>query len=361
MVRYAFLFSLGILLLTPFVLAGITPGKYEVDYVPGQKSAFPFSFVSSDPNARFEISLQGDFAHYAQLSDSIIQSSGNVITYVTMPAEVEVPGLHKIIVIGSEISQGGGLGISGEARGLIFIHVPYPGQYLEATLRVENVNEGEPVSMLVTVINRGKETTNADVSIDIYHEETFIERVSLGQVLLEPAGARELTYKLDTESYSPGFYEARARVGYGEKETRVESSFRIGTLAVQLINYTRFLERDTINRLDLDVESAWNSPISSVFANVSILGSDLVFITPTAALEPFGRATLAGFFDTTGLEEPIQARVVLLYEQSSSESLIELRYVRETNYALILGIIIGVLLLVGIVIWVRRARTGRKR
>lgn len=361
MVRYVLVCSLFLFLLAPSVLAGITPGKYEVDYVPGQKFAFPFSFVSSDPSARFEISLQGDFAKYAQLSDSVIQSSGNVITYLTMPQEVEVPGLHKIIVVGSEISEGGGLGISGEARGLIFIHVPYPGQYLEATLQVENVNEGEPVIFVVTVVNRGKETTYADVSIDLYQDETFVERLNLGQATLEPASTQEFRYELESEGYAPGFYEARARVGYGEEETRIESSFRIGTLAVRLVNYTRFLERDTINRLDLDVESEWNSPISSVFANVSIIGSDLVFLTPTAALEPFGRASLAGFFDTTGLEEPIQARVILMYEQSSSETLIELGYVREMNYVLVGSIVVAVLIILGIVIVVRRARTGRKR
>lgn len=353
---------LCLIVVLPFVYAGITPGRYEVDYVPGQKSAFPFTFVSSNPDSRFEISLKGDFAPYAQVSDSVIRSTGTVITYVTMPDVVDVPGVHKVVVVGSEIAETGGLGISGEARGLIFIHVPYPGRYLEVALETPNVNQGEPVNVRATVINRGKETVSADVSVDIYREREFIERLILGNRVIAPTESPTFDGVLNTDTYAPGIYRAVALVTYGEDEAIAESGFRVGTLSVDLVNYTRFIQRDKINRVGFDVESQWNSPIDSVFANVTLDGTDISFLTPTVALDPFGRATLVGFFDTTGLsEEKYLARVVLNYEGISREETVEFTFVRELSYLLVAGIIVGVMvILLGVWFFLRRRNTDKR-
>ncbi len=350
-------------LFIPLGRAALTPAQYEVNYEPGLKAAFPFTFLSSNPDSRFSFSLQGDFAQYAQLSDSTSSGTGTVIVYVTFPDKVDVPGIHRVFVTGVETSSLLGIGISGEPRGIIVIYVPYPGRYLEVSLATSSVNKGEIVPFDISVTNRGKETTSFDVYLDIYRGETFVERLEVAQSLLSSIDSAVFHAEIDSTPYSPGSYRAIAHVVYGEADTFDEKPFRIGTLDVQLINYTRFFERDSINKINLDIESAWNAPIENVFANVTVLGSDISFLTPTVALSPFGRATLEGYFDTSSIvNDRFEARITLFYEGLSSEQVVSLAFVKKLN-VVVVALVIAIVVVALLAVWffVRRKRVVSRR
>ncbi|MEK6858340.1 MAG: hypothetical protein AABX53_00305 [Nanoarchaeota archaeon] len=360
--RRLFLFFF-VVLVAPLVVAGLTPARYEVNYEPGLKAAFPFTFLSSNPEARFSFSLQGDFAQYAQLSDSTSSSTGTVIVYVTLPDEADVPGIHRVFVTGAETSSLLGLGISGEPRGVILIYVPYPGRYLEVSLATSSVNKGEVVPFDISVINRGKETTSFDVYLDIYRGEAFVERLGVAQSLLGSTDSAVFHAEIDSTLYSPGSYRVVAHAVYGEADAIDEKAFRIGTLEVHILNYTRFFERDSINKINLDIESAWNAPIENVFANVTVLGSDISFLTPTVVLSPFGRATLEGYFDTSSIvNDTFEARVMLFYEGLSSEQAVSLAFVKKINVAVV-ALVIAIVVVALLAAWffVRRKRAIPRR
>lgn len=362
--RGIFLFSVIVcVLLVPFGKAALTPARYEINYEPGLKAAFPFTFLSSDPDAHFSFSLQGDFARYAQLSDSTSSSTGTVIVYVTLPDEVDVPGVHRVFVTGTETSSLPGIGISGEPRGMILIYVPYPGRYLELSLATSSVNKGEIVPFDISVTNRGKETTSFDVYLDIYRGDTFVERLTVAQSLLSSTGSAVFHTELDSSTYTPGSYRAIAHAIYGEADASDEEPFRIGTLEVLLLNYTRLFERDSINKITLDIESAWNAPIENVFANVTVLGSDISFLTPTVTLAPFGRAALEGYFDTSSIvNDSFEARILLFYAGVSNEQVVSLSFVKKLNLLLV-GLVSAIIVAVLLAVWffVRKKRVVSRR
>lgn len=359
---FAFLFF--IILFFPAVSAsGVSPPQYGADFTPGAKLAFSFTFFGT-PDSRSEISVKGDLAEYVSLSESSIIGTGTVIAYLSLPNAIERPGPHYLAVVAREIVSTQGMGISGEAQGTIVVHVPYPGVYIESSLEATDVNQGEPVPIKATYTNRGKETVNVFTSVDILQNNKTIETLVLDTILLAPTESKQVSKILDTASYRPGSYTAAALISYGGKTAQAEANFRIGTLFVDIVNNSDWFDRDKINRFEIDVESAWNSPISNVFANVTIPGTDISLLTPSISLKPFERSRLTGFFDTTGItDDPFPARIILSYEGAVTEKIVELHFKRVVNYtvvAIVAVFALVVLVLVFIILRMRRALNTKR-
>lgn len=360
--RFLSLFVIFLFCVSPVLGGGISPGRYDFDFHPGYKASFPFTFVSSDPEAHFTIAVKGDLREFVKLSDSTIGSSGTVIAYVTLPQTMDKPGTHRIAIAGTEVGSQEGFGITGEARGLIFIHVPYPGEYLELSVESRNINEGEDVPLTIILTNRGTSSVTPSLSADVYtpHNQ-LIERVPLTAPSLVSGESQTLTPTIDTSSYASGRYTIRVSALYGDHEVGAETSFRVGTLHVDIVNYTSSFTRDTINSFSLTVESQWNDRLEGVFANVTILGTDVFFLTPTVELEPFGFATLTGYFDTTLLPpEPFQARVLIHYAGTMSESIVNLDFESETNLLYIVAGSALALIIIGLIFFLRKRHPRRK-
>ena len=112
------------------------------------------------------------------------------------------------------------------------------------------------------------------------------------------------------------------------------------------------------------MESYWNDPIDGVFAEILIPDYNIKFPTPSLNLQGFGKATLEGFFDTTGIEEDgFRAIVTLSYAGKSEEFPITLRFRREPNYVVYAIVAVGVLLFVLAIVmfWLRKIRQRRER
>ncbi|HVY01814.1 MAG TPA: hypothetical protein VHA12_03560 [Candidatus Nanoarchaeia archaeon] len=361
---FVFLFSI----VSVNAAVGVSPGTYTVNYVPNLKQHFAFDFLG-DSNMELEIYASGDLAQYVKLDKKRITGNGGVGVDISLPSSIETPGTHEIYIGARQVVKDGetqGFGIIGNVKGVINVVVPYPGQYVLFDLTATNANAQEPVNLTATFNNLGIEAVEAYGDIKIYNSEKYVSTVDFGSFDLASPEKKVILKTLDTTGYSSGNYLAIGSFRYGDnKVVEANTTFKLGELFLSIINYTKILERNKINRFEIQVESQWNNPISGVYANVTVQGYPINFLTPTANLDRFGTTVLTGFFDTTNIvEDTFNANVELHYDGKSSQEVVTLSFKKETDY-LMIGLIAGVIFLIILVIIVtlllRRADKKNKK
>ena len=330
-----------------YAIIGVSPGSYEVDFQPNLKKSFGFSFIF-DRGVEAEVYAEGDLAEYVRLNKKSLNGPEGVVATLELPAVIEKPGTH-IIFIGARQGTPKGVGIAlvGNIRGIIKVKVPYPGKYAEVEMITNNANTGEPIQFQIFVKNLGKENIFAYTQIDISGSQGNVETLNLGAQSIESTKTLKLVESINTERYKPGNYNASVSVSYDEGKTAKTSGiFRLGELYANVSDYTKEFERDKINRFEIEVESFWNDPIEGLYANVSIIGYKLDFKTISINLAPWKKDLLTGFFDTTPIkEDEFQAKVDLSYHGKVTSQIVDLKFKKETNYALY-GIIISIVAIV---------------
>ncbi len=366
---FIFAFFLLIILARADAFIGVSPASYQVDFQPGLKQVFHFDFLQ-DNDYQLKISAEGDLAKYVTLSTtSLGADAGGVNALLQLPRSIEIPGRHDIYISASQEGNGAsGVSLVGKIRGDIKVDVPFPGKYATIDFSSTNVNRGEPVKFSMIIHNLGKEIISVDGFIYIYDQnKASIEKIpaSFDNIVSQDSISQEFT--LNTSSYNPGKYTALALLSYGgESQLKSEIPFRIGELAISIVNYSNDLTKNKINRFDVKIESLWNDPIENVYATVSILGYPITFKTPSVDLKGFEQSTLTGYFDTTSIQEDnFRARIEIDYANKTTEKYVNINFKREYNYLLI-GLVaaiaialIAVITLIAYLIRVRR-KIGRK-
>ncbi|MFH1289868.1 MAG: hypothetical protein ABIH92_00495 [Nanoarchaeota archaeon] len=332
---------------------GVTPSSYEIQFEPGLEETFYFSYDSDNPNLVFEVSLRGDLADYVTLDKQNFSGGrGRVAVSMKLPDAIEVPGPHRILVGAKPVKgeEGGTVGIVANVNGLILVHVPYPGKYADVKFSIENSNQGEDTEYSLEIYSRGREAINTFSRIEVYDSgDELVETFSLGSHAVQPGNSLKIESELGTAGFGSGNYRAVAVVAYSGREGSAESSFRIGELFVGISNYTSAVEKDKINPFTVEVESFWNDQLDNVFAEVSLVGRDVSFRTPSISLKGWHRAKLFGHLDVTGIEEDsMLANIVVYYGDKTTEETVNLQLFDgelEINYLIVVLVAVIILLL----------------
>ncbi len=352
-------------------VVGVSPGLYEVNFQPGLKESYIFSYTF-DEGVVADVYVKGDLAEYVTLNTNQLVGSGGVMATLQLPDQIEIPGDHKIYIGAKQsTSSGGTVGIVGNVRGIILVKVPYPGTYASIDyFQVVNANQGDPVNFTLKVDNLGKEAVNLEAYIEVYNDEdTSIEILPLGNIYLNPKEEHLFKKSLETTNYKSGNYRARAVLKYEGGELTEETEFKIGTLNVAISNYTKEVMRNKISPFDVEIESFWNNKIPKVYAEVKIIGYDKEFLTPSLDLNPWQKTKLSGFFDTTGIEEDkFQANITVHYAGKQTNQIVDVKFKKETDYTLYAliggGIFLGILLIsiiiAMIILFMRLGKNGKK-
>jgi hypothetical protein len=361
MKKWILIFCLFLFISSVSAYSGVSPAYYERDFKPNFKESFIFRFnVPSD--VRVDLVVEGDLEKYAKLDKKSMKGSGAVIALVELPEKLETPGDRYIRVRAMQYVEGvDGVVIALNVGGVIKIKVPYPGEYAELDFKVNDANQGEPVNLDLTVFSKGERDIFVKAFVDIYEgNNNLVERVFLGEEKIESAKGKKFLSQLDTSEYVAGNYRAVAVAEYGlDGSTSTSKNFKLGRLFVDVSNHTKEFEKDKINRFVIEVESLWNDPISSLYADVDIIGHDESFRTPTVSLAPWRKNSLTGFFDTSEIEDDkFYANITLYYDGSSNSRVVELKFVRDANYQfyILLGIsvLVGIVLLVLLVVYIKK-------
>jgi hypothetical protein len=356
---------------------GVSPAKIEINFAPNFEGSYEFRVSESDSEKVIELYVKGDLAEYVTLNKETIKGSGSFTATLKLPEKISKPGKNRILIgvrerVDEELST---IGTSLAVQAPIDVFVPYPGRYAEINLKGNNVNIGESVKFKLDISNRGKENISAVPRIEIFSNATG-ERTEIIYFKPRTFLSQETTilYKdLNTTDYGGGNYIGVGFLEYGGGEDETAESeyrFRIGELSVDVVNYTKQVLIGGVRNFELEAESNWNSLIDSVYARVDIFNlsenSEIIssFKTSPSSLQPWGKTTVNGFFDTTNFtqgEHRVNMTLIYLGKNRGVEGSVS--FIKEKKefpvYLIYAGIAIILLISAGFFIF--RKKNAKKK
>ncbi len=363
LLNFIFLFIIVILFGNISALS-VTPAKVEFDFKPNLNQKIGYSVFEPSDNLEINLSVEGELSEYVSLDKSSLEGTGSFVAELNLPLNIEKPGKHRIFIVVREAVDdeviGTTIGTSVTIKAVIDIYVPYPGRYVEPTLKSEDVNIGEPLRFELDLLSQGTEDVIVYPRIEILSSENqTIDTLVFNERELKSLDSIKLQKVLDTTDYNPGQYVARAIVDYGKISTD-ESNFRVGELVINVLNYTDKIEVGGLQKFEIGIESGWNDEIDGAYADVKIYnftGTFANFKTSSTSLTPWEKKTIIGYFETDNFTTgKYKSNITLIYYgknsgRSSSEVFV-VEFFKKTNLALIISIIAGlsILIIVGILI-----------
>ncbi|MBU2561323.1 MAG: hypothetical protein KKD17_03420 [Nanoarchaeota archaeon] len=308
-------------------IAGLDTNRREL-FVPGSVYEFNYELVAGYVINDYTVSATGGLAKYVVLDRTSFEnvSPGSRIPFygrIIFPSEIDPPGWHLTYICVEEgcTVKGTVCGRASACAGLNFM-VLYPGINPVVSLSAPNVNRDQAVSFKVSVNNLGKDDiASCAGTIDVFDLQRT--KAGVAQVISRPVKSAE-TVQLDalfnTAGLLPGNYTATADIDCDGTIKDANASFRIGTLDVKIVDYTKELETGGIKRFVTKVESVWNDPLDA-YAEIVIFDSNssVTAKTSTNKLQPWKTLDLEAFVDTSKLEEKeYSVKINVFYAEKSS-------------------------------------------
>ncbi len=304
---------------------GLAPAKREVNFEPGYKFAVTYIILTKDSNQDYEVYAEGFYKDYVKFDQTIFTGSGSVTAYVTLPEKPIKYGPNNLYIRIKEINKEiRGVSTILDVGALIRVHVPYPGKYAEISkLRVQNVNENEPINLELVVSSRGDENITVNPWLEFYSDNELIDTIELSEQLIPAKMEYIYEEKIDSTSYPSGIYNITAYADYGPGTANRTIPFRIGTLFVDIINYTEEVVAGKINPFEIEIESKWNSDIDKIYALVELknqTGKVLEFKTPPTDLKKWESDTLKAYLNAENLNVgEYETDLTLFYEDATTK------------------------------------------
>jgi len=309
-----------LVLLSNVVFAvSLSPARIRVDFEPNLQKTFMFR-TDRAKIIRVEVN-PSDLDQYVTLEDPAPETgSRTVFVHLNLPESLETPGNNYIYLQATELpTHTYGVGGVASIRVPIIVEVPYPGIYAEMSLAAPSVNVGELAKFTVNVRNYGTEDlSNVWANIDIYEDNVLVKSVSTDKATLLSQETKELPAYLPTTGMNAGVFTAKATLFYAGNTLTSEAILKIGTLYIDIVDYTKDFEAGKINKEDIVVESKRNSMVKNVYADINI--NDQSFKTPNYDLHPWGSQVMTAYFDATDFAEgEYDADITVRYEKKKTE------------------------------------------
>jgi hypothetical protein len=369
---FFFMIILIALLFVKFVNAGlgITPAITRIDFAPNGSYLINYNILFAEPNQKVSVNITGDFVEYAKSDKKTLNASEGFTVYIDLPQKVNIYGNRKINIrvkeYSDEISRTG-LSTLLEVVGLIVIRVPYPGKYGEIrNFYTYNANEGESFSFTLDLENLGSEQLNPEIYFEVYSDNKLLDKYNIGSKAVLTRTVETFEKIVDINKYTAGNYNVIAYVRLDDSSNtllKTNTTLRIGSLFVEINNWTREVYLGKISPFDIDIESKWNNDIKSVYAEVNVSyenGSYADFFkTSPVSLGRWGKSVLNGFFNAENLAPGnYKANITLFYEETTSSKFVDLRVAvpevpkkesKILDYIIIFGVA-GLIILIAVII-----------
>ncbi|MDP3699000.1 MAG: hypothetical protein Q8R47_05425 [Nanoarchaeota archaeon] len=317
-------------------------------FEPGKKIVNHYVIDGTDK--KVTLSLGGELLEYVQVTE-VINNQFDLI--IEVPEKLPEPGSYSFSLQVTEVSDSdqSGVGSLVSVSLRFIVEVPPHGKAISISFDVPDINEHEPVPFSVKVESKGLEDiTSLKGFITIYDLQNKSRAfLSLKEKPLPALVSTSLSASLPPDRLAPGRYRAEAVVDYDGKEKAAQDTFKIGNLDLILLNYSSRLEKD-FGEFWAIVENNWGNPIQTVYATVSINGTELL-TTPTLSLGPWQRDTLNGILRTDFAPGNYSGIIQLFYDDLSKTEEVMFtifeppKETQKTSAATIL-IISGILLLI---------------
>jgi len=309
----------------------------EVLYTPNTTGTYNLCLRNTkDEPDNIKISIEGEIANLLTLNFpevlTLDPKETRCLSYnLTMPENMSRAGLTEAYIAATEVPKPtpGGGGISFQllvsVKHRISMRVPYPGKYMDFTLNTQDVKEGEPVWFTVNAISRGTETIKKVSGIgEIYDSATnkLQDTIRFSEEINVKTGDEAfLTASWDKKDIKSGKYYIKATMNFDEKSEVLNGEFQVGSLNLEVTNYSKTAYNESVNKFDLDVQSNWNDPIENAYADVVIKKDkfETTFRLPSVRVEAFSKARMSSFWETRGTEVgPHDVFITLHYGDKTS-------------------------------------------
>ena len=302
---------------------GIRPDAIRIEFEPYFEETYNFQTETAENT---QVYFEGALAKYVKVKKNNIKKDGSFVVGVKLPKEIKTPGDNIVYVGVTEGTKREGF-VTGIAsiKTAIVIKVPYPGIYAEVEFNAPNLNINETAHFVVSLTNLGKnDINNARAEIEVFDSnKNIVETLFTDEMGVKRKDTVKLKALFDASKHRAGPYKAKAHVTYADKSKDLEDDFKIGTLNVKIINYTRNFFEGKVGKFDIEVESAWNSKINNIFAEVKVFNNTKEvssFKTISVSLKRWEKKLISTFWETQGLGEgTYDAEITLFYEEKKTK------------------------------------------
>lgn len=283
--------------------------SHRMDFEPNLEHEFPYRFLA-DKAGDYTITVKGVLNESFSAEPSAFKNvkAGTITSFdviMKLPDHIDKPGIHRVDVIVSEKPPEGGAGTGAVARAQVsadfFIRVLYPGKYIVKSLYIPSASINDTIECKVHLENWGKENIEkASASIDIfYSNDTLVKTLYTESTSIESTKNTDIVALLDTTGMPLGVYNATATITWDNGVDAVHTHFRIGSVNLKIVDYSKKVEKKGIMPFDIKVESGWNRQMKDVYAETKIQGQ--ILTTPTITLNGWETKTLTAYLDTNNL------------------------------------------------------------
>ncbi len=345
---------------------GIRPAKVEANFAPNLEFDLDFSAIFDKDSEYANFSIGGDLAEYFEIVGNGISYGDSVKIKVALPSEIGLPGYYNTYIYATEYKQGQGsstIGSQVKVGALVKIFVPFEGQYVKPELVIPNANIDENLKVKLELDSLGSAQASVQPRVIIYdsfNSEAGV--VSFQEQVISSLKKKVLEREVSTTGWRPGTYYAQTDLVYSGPVNNINQTFNVGSLFVNVTNYTKTLDKGAIRKFYLGISNGWNGNLEGVYANVNLTGpgGDISFRTPSVDLKAWSYAELEGFVDTSALDlGEYNAVIELNYggSKSYSSGLVNVDSGSGSSWILIVAAVV-VIGLGGFIYW-RKKNIGR--
>lgn len=319
---------------------GMSPAQKYIDYNPGSSETNMIRIFNEEgEEAEIMLHVEGDIAEYIELETNLVefeegQDKAEIRYKVNMPDEIEKGGIHEGRITAFRIpekSKGGEVGVEAvvSVSSIVKLRVPFPDEYVEANLYVENAEPGESVGFLIPIFSYGREDVDVHAKIEIYgatYEK--IGEVHTDTLNLKKGEEGQLAagWKADVNQ---GSYKAVVTVYYSDQTIKMEKIFDVGSKYIDILGIeVEDFALGSIAQFDIMIENLWGQEIKDVYADVIFKDQEGTeygrFKTSEEDIGGGETLTLEAYWNTQGIEiGEYYLDITLNYAGKTSKSLIE--------------------------------------
>ncbi|MFP4118547.1 MAG: hypothetical protein ACLFTH_00670 [Candidatus Woesearchaeota archaeon] len=379
---FLFLFSL-VLASSQTGAIGVSPAVQTVEYVENETVAIELLVTGLSNDV--ELSASGALSDFITFSDDVVEYSGSKATIdinITFPPydQIDIFGEQKSYIRIRELPEGNsGLSATTAVNPTVKVYIPNPGLYAEIEeLSVPTINEGEDTYYSFKIKNRGTDNFSGQEAVLKVTDMSgqTVDTFTITDVAASPDGFFEAEGEIPSSSYEPGKYTAEVVFDLDPDRSPFVSStsFFVGTTDVVLVNYTDTVTADSINKVDLELQSLWGSPLEGIRASVDGLDGGEQSL-PVIDFEPFENKVVTAFVDVPSTNKTsFNSSLVLEFPEdiaSEPSKTVPLHFdVKQeddtgsifslTTTTALVGII-TVLVIVILVLWLSSRKKAKKR
>lgn len=301
---------------------GVSPGRTTVNFESGLQKDIDFTvFNNENKNMKVLFYVQDDPLNIVQLyeDETMFKSTDGSKAFkykVKLPKEIKKPGAYDINIVAREVpmqQEEGAITVGATAAVIsqLRVLVPYPGKYLDVSIRISETDQDEPMTFIIPVKNLGTETINkAEGTLKIISSSNeTIETIKIQPVeSLSPTKSVQLVAVWDTSKVKVGKYLAKLVVNYDGNFAEAEAVFSYGQTYIDVLDvYVKDFKLGQIAKFNILVENKYSEDIKEVYAVMDIFDEKDDQVTSIKSANQMVKSgvkeELIAFWDTVDTKE----------------------------------------------------------